>query len=259
MLHFLFKKRNTKLNFSNIGIDIHSHLIPGIDDGANSLETASELVKRMREIGFNKIITTPHIMGGHYPNTPQDIFMGLEALKQILRKDSIDIPISAAAEYFLDEDFLGLLDSEKLLTLPNNHLLVEMSLLSPFDGLSDYLFKIQLKGYTTVLAHPERYIYYHNNYEAYEELKEKGVIFQVNIPSLLGYYGKNVKKIAHRLIKDNMVELLGTDIHHMRHINYINENIDTRELQNILSNHEFQNTALFSEISDKKSPISRGF
>ena len=133
-----------------------------------------------------------------------------------------------------------------LLTLPNNHLLVEMPLLSPFDGLEDYLFKIHLKGYSTILAHPERYIYYHNNYREYEALKEKGVLFQVNILSLLGYYGKYVKKTAHRLVKDNMVELLGTDIHHMRHVNFIRDNIATSDLQKILSNYEFQNTTLFS-------------
>jgi protein-tyrosine phosphatase len=246
MLNFFFKNRLSHLNFSKIGTDIHSHLIPGIDDGANSLETASELVKRMMELGFKKIITTPHIMSGQYPNSPQDILMGLESLKQVLKKDGIDMPISAAAEYFLDDAFLQLLDDDKLLTLPNNHLLVELPLLSPFDGLYDYLFKIQLKGYSTVLAHPERYVYYHNNYEAYEELKEKGVLFQVNVLSLLGYYGKYVKRTAHRLLKDNMVELIGTDIHHIRHINIIKDNITSRELQKIISNHEFQNSTLFN-------------
>lgn len=255
MLSFLFKKRPTNLNLSMIGVDIHSHLIPSIDDGANSMETASELVKRMVDLGFKRIITTPHIMSGQYPNSQQEIFTGLDSLKQWLKRDKIDIPISAAAEYFLDETFLDLLDSDNLLTLPNNHLLVEMSQLSPFDGLSDYLFKIQLKGYSTILAHPERYSYYHNNYGQYEALKEKGVLFQVNILSLLGYYGRHISKIAHRLVKDNMVELLATDIHHMRHVNYINENITSRELQKILSNYEFQNSTLFNEYKNQILPI----
>ena len=246
MINFLFRKRKPPLNLAIIGTDIHSHLVAGIDDGSNSVETSLELMKKMADMGFKKIITTPHVMSGQYPNTSQDILNGLDSLKAALQNADTDMSVLAAAEYFLDEDFLKLLDSKDLLTLPNNHLLVEMSLLSPFDGLDDYLFKIALKGYATILAHPERYVYYHNNYAAYEELKEKGLLFQVNILSLLGYYGTHTQKIAYRLVKDNMVELLGTDIHNMKHANYIKENIVNKEFQNILSKYEFQNSTLFS-------------
>lgn len=256
MLNFFFKSPPLiNLDLSSIGVDIHSHLIAGIDDGADSLETASQLVRRMVDLGFKKIITTPHIMAGHYPNTPKEILTGLKLLRQTLKKDKIDMPVAAAAEYYLDEAFLDILDSGNLLTLPNNHLLVELPMLSPFDGLYNYLFKIQLKGYSTILAHPERYLYFHNHYEEYEKLKEKGVLFQVNILSLLGYYGKHIKNIAHRLVHDNMVELLGTDIHHTRHADYITENITNRELQKILSNHEFQNSVLFNEKKNQISPV----
>lgn len=246
MINFLFQKRKPLLNLSSIGTDIHSHLVAGIDDGSKDIETSLELMKKMEDMGFNKIITTPHVMSGQYPNTSQDILKGLDSLKTALQNADTDVSVLAAAEYFLDEDFLKLLDSKDLLTLPNNHLLVEMSLLSPFDGLYDYIFKIALKGYKIILAHPERYNYYHDNYKEYYRIKEKGVLFQVNILSFLGYYGKNIKKIAYELVKDNMVEVLGTDIHHARHANFIKENINNKEFQNILSKYEFQNSTLFS-------------
>jgi protein-tyrosine phosphatase len=254
-LNFLFKKPQVSLDFSSIGLDIHSHLIPGIDDGAKSLEVSVALIRQMMAMGFTRIITTPHVMSGIYPNTQQDILKGFVSLKRFLQKESIKIPISVAAEYFLDQEFLELLESEPLLTLPNNHLLVEVSQLSVFDGFYDCLFRIQLKGYKIILAHPERYFYYHNNYKAYDDLKSKGVLFQVNVLSLLGYYGKPIKKIAHQLVEDNLVELLGTDIHHKRHTQYIQDNITSRELQKILSNHAFQNSELFSEQTPKASPV----
>jgi protein-tyrosine phosphatase len=256
MFNFFFKNPQINVNFSSIGLDIHSHLIPGIDDGAKSLDESVVLIKHIMNMGFTEIITTPHVMSGNYPNTQQDILDGLASLQYCLKEKSIQIPISAAAEYFLDEEFLELLESEPLLTLPNNHLLVEVSQMAAFDGLNDYLFRIQVKGYKTILAHPERYIYYHNNYEVYETLKDKGVLFQVNILSLLGYYGKHIKQISLQLLKDNMVELLGTDIHHTRHTKYIHENLlNNRELQKILSNYEFQNDTLFIEQIQKTPPV----
>jgi protein-tyrosine phosphatase len=254
-LNFLFKKPLRSLDFSSIGLDIHSHLIPGIDDGAKSLEVSVALIRQMMAMGFTRIITTPHVMSGNYPNTKQDMLEGLASLKRFLQEESIKIPISVAAEYYLEQEFLELLESEPLLTLPNNHLLVEVSKLSAFKGFFDCLFRIQLKGYKIILAHPERYLYYHNNYKVYEDLKSKDVLFQVNILSLLGYYGKNIKKIAHRLVEDNLVELLGTDIHHPRHIQYIQDNITSTDLQKILSNHAFQNNILFNEQTPKVSPV----
>jgi tyrosine-protein phosphatase YwqE len=241
-----FRKKSTQLlGLSGIGVDMHSHLIPGIDDGAKTVEDSITLIRGLQDLGYQKIITTPHIYKEHYPNTKEEILRGLNELRIALKIAKIDIPIEASAEYFMDEHFEDLLERNEILPLSNKYVLVEMSFFGMPPKLEQYIFKIQLKGYIPILAHPERYLFYHNDYEQFEELKAKGVLLQLNILSILGYYGKPIKLIAHKLLKDKLIDLIGTDMHHVGHLEYLKSNLKNNELQQILSKYEFQNANIF--------------
>src|SRR5213075_1701845 len=198
-----FKKKDTPLqDFSLLGADIHSHLLPGIDDGSQNMETSIRLVKGMKELGFKKLITTPHIMWDMYQNTNDIIFEKLDELRTRVKKEELDIEINAAAEYFIDEHVEDLLkQKEPLLSFGNKFVLVEFSMASPPFDLKEVIFEMQLQGYQPVIAHPERYIYLEQNKTFYAELKDTGCLFQLNALSLSGYYGHSVMELAHYLCK----------------------------------------------------------
>ena len=185
---FFFKKKEIPLTdfFPKGFVDIHSHLLPGIDDGAKDLDESIALIEKMSSFGIKNFVTTPHILGDVYPNTPQIINAKLKIVqKELVKRNRIDITIKAAAEYMLDEQFLTLVENDQpLLTLKDNLVLVEMSYFSPPINLYDMLFQLQLKGYKPVLAHPERYNSYHNNFRIFTKLKSAGCLFQLNLLSL---------------------------------------------------------------------------
>ncbi|MEO5996815.1 MAG: CpsB/CapC family capsule biosynthesis tyrosine phosphatase [Chitinophagaceae bacterium] len=214
-----FKKKKVLANFSGISTDMHSHLLPGIDDGSPDVETSIALIRGLMELGYKKFTTTPHIMWDIYQNTHETINAAHTVLKNALKKEKIKVNIRAAAEYFLDDHFDQLLeDKTPLLTIHNNLVLVEFSFVnSPFD-LKEKLFKLQMSGYQPVLAHPERYLYFRDNKEFYNTLKNAGCLFQLNLLSLSNYYGKASTELAHYLIKKEYIDLLGTDLHHERHL-----------------------------------------
>ncbi|PKV65405.1 tyrosine-protein phosphatase YwqE [Polaribacter sp. Hel1_33_96] len=216
-----FKKKKIPLNefFPQGFVDIHSHLLPGIDDGAKDLETSIALIQKMASYGIKNFITTPHILGDVYPNTPEVIKRKLkEVTDELKRRNLLDISISAAAEYMMDEKFTDLIEKEQLLTLKDNLVLVEMSYFSPPINLYEILFQLQLKGYKPILAHPERYNTYHNNFKEYYKLKRAGCLFQLNLLSLTEHYGKHIQKTTEKLLKENMYDFLGTDAHHHQHL-----------------------------------------
>jgi protein-tyrosine phosphatase len=216
-----FKKKKIPLNefFPQGFVDIHSHLLPGIDDGAKDLETSIALIQKMASYGIQNFITTPHILGDVYPNTPEVIKRKLkEVTDELKRRNLLDISISAAAEYMMDEKFTDLIEKEQLLTLKDNLVLVEMSYFSPPINLYEILFQLQLKGYKPILAHPERYNTYHNNFKEYYKLKRAGCLFQLNLLSLTEHYGKHIQKTTEKLLKENMYDFVGTDAHHHQHL-----------------------------------------
>jgi protein-tyrosine phosphatase len=216
-----FKKKKIPLNefFPKGFVDIHSHLLPGIDDGAKDLETSIALIQKMASYGIKNFITTPHILGDVYPNTPEVIKRKLkEVTDELKRRNLLDISISAAAEYMMDEKFTDLIEKEQLLTLKDNLVLVEMSYFSPPINLYEILFQLQLKGYKPILAHPERYNTYHNNFKEYYKLKRAGCLFQLNLLSLTEHYGKHIQKTTEKLLKENMYDFVGTDVHHHQHL-----------------------------------------
>jgi len=223
MFKFLKRQQSSPFRFSNLEVDLHSHLIPGIDDGAQDMEDSLELIQGLHDLGYRKLITTPHIMNDLYPNSPEVIRGGLRNVREALREAGIDVEIEAAAEYLLDEGFTQKLQAGNLLTLPGKRVLVEMSFISAPPTLNDMLFQLQTKGYRPVMAHPERYLYYAQDFDHFRRLKELGCELQVNLLSLTGYYGKPEKKTAQRLLKEGLVDFLGTDLHHIRHLRFLSE------------------------------------
>ncbi len=242
---FSRSKREANPVFSLLGTDMHSHLIPGIDDGSPDLATSVQLVKGMAELGYKKIITTPHIMRDMYKNSPDTILPGLDRLREAVKTKGIEIEINAAAEYFLDEDTEELLkNNKKLLTISGNMVLAEFSLAWQPHNIKDMLFELQMQGYQPVIAHPERYIYLQQNKAFYEELKDAGCYFQLNILSLGGHYGKSVQELAQYLVKKKYYDLAGTDLHHAGHLQALNTPGVTQPLQKLLDSGALKNRDL---------------
>lgn len=239
----LFKK-NRSTTFASVKTDMHSHLIPGIDDGAQNIEESVHLIRGLMEMGYEKIITTPHIYQEYYPNTSGIIRSGLEKLKAHLQEIGMQIEIEAAAEYFMDEHFEQLLKEDDLLTFGDNNVLVEMSFYYETPKVFDYIFQLCSKGYHPILAHPERYIYYAQEFEKYQQFKDRGCLLQMNILSLIGYYGKPVQQNAMRLVKEDLVDLIGTDLHKDRQLQALKAGLSNSKLVKLLESKEFVNVGL---------------
>jgi tyrosine-protein phosphatase YwqE len=223
---FFFKKKITPINelFPEGFVDIHSHLLPGIDDGVKSIEESVNLIKQFREIGIKNIITTPHILGSFWPNTPEIINNKLNFVRKELVKQKIkDVKLNAAAEYLRDEKFMTLLYEKKLLTLRDNYILIELSYVNPPENIFEIIFEIQANGYKPILAHPERYLFYHYKFNNYKKLIDAGCKFQLNLLSLTNYYGSEVNKTAKQLLKNNLIDFLGTDTHNFNHLKYLKQ------------------------------------
>jgi tyrosine-protein phosphatase YwqE len=224
---------------------MHSHLLPGIDDGSPDMETSLQLIRGMTELGFSKLITTPHIMWDMYKNTNEIILGKLELLRAAVKGEGLAVEINAAAEYFLDDYVFGLLkNNEPLLTISGKMVLVEFSLAHPSMSLKDILFEMQMQGYQPIIAHPERYIYLEGNKEFYEELKDIGCLFQLNTLSLSNHYGKSVHELAQYLIKKGYYDLIGTDLHHFRHLDGLSNPALIQSLQKLLDSGKIINAQL---------------
>ena len=211
------------INLSFLRNDIHSHLIPGIDDGSPDMETTIILLKKFIDLGYKKVITTPHIMSDYYKNTPEIILSGLDKVNEEIIKNNLDIEIEAAAEYNLEPEFEDLLEKNNLLTFgTENYLLFELSFFDEPTRLNEIIWKMREKGLSPVLAHVERYGYWHKDYDKIEEMINRGVKLQVNIGSIIGAYGPEVKKVAEKLIEDKVINFVGSDCHHEQHLEMIN-------------------------------------
>lgn len=203
---------------------MHSHLIPGIDDGSPDLETSIRLIRGLMDLGYKKLITTPHVNADIFRNTPGIIRAGQAELNAELKKQGIDIQLSAAAEYLIDDRFVQMLDrDEPLLTLQDRLVLVELSFAVPAINLKEILFNLQLKGYQPVLAHPERYLYFSAGKGWYDQLRDAGCLFQLNLLSFGGYYGPESRQLALYLVKKRYVDFLGTDLHHDKHLEMLQQ------------------------------------
>lgn len=216
---FSKKKQVNHPGFSWLRRDIHSHLLPGIDDGSPDVATSIELLRQLHAAGITEFVCTPHIIQDLFRNTPETIGNALRVLQTAITRAGLEVKIAAAAEYMLDEFFLDAIRSGKdLLTLKENLVLTELPYSIRPANLEEISFEISTSRYQPLLAHPERYGYLHNEKETYARLKELGFQFQLNLLSLTGYYGKNEAAIARFLLKENMIDFVGTDLHHATHL-----------------------------------------
>jgi len=212
----IFKK---KILFKDIWSgtpEMHCHVLPGIDDGAKNIQISEQLIEKYASLGCTKIIATPHTMGGIYNNTPESI---KDAFKSI--NNTFGVTLSYSSEYMIDDNFEKLLKEEKLIPLLNKFLLVEMSFFQPPENLYEQLFQIGSKSFIPIIAHPERYSYYHGSYNTYDELKKRGCLLQLNALSLTKHYGDSIQKIAFKLLEDGLYDFIGTDTHRIDHLEKI--------------------------------------
>lgn len=237
-------KKGPVYDFSSLRVDLHSHLIPGIDDGAKTMEESVALIEALGALGYEKLITTPHIMHDTYRNTPETILGGLEAVRGELRRRGIPVELEAAAEYYLDEHFLELLERGDILTLGDNCVLFETSYAIRPYALHEHIYAIRARGYRPILAHPERYSYLHDSPDEYRRIREMGVFFQLNINSLAGYYSTPVKKAAEWIIDHGLVDFVGTDTHKMRHVDFLSRAQRDPYFQKIFEKNTLLNATL---------------
>lgn len=223
-------------------IDFHSHLLFGIDDGAATFENTLALIKAMNGFGINHFITTPHVMKHVWENTTEIIINRQNEVNMLLKQHDVNVTVKAAAEYLMDDSLLQLLSNEPLLTLKDNYVLVEMSYINPPLQLYDIIFELQLAGYKPVLAHPERYNFYHQKMDEYAKLKKAGCLFQINLLSTVGYYGEGVARTAEHLLKKGMIDFASSDIHHDKHVAAFEGKVlfkDVKPLQEAVNNSVF--------------------
>ena len=238
-----FQRKTIVSDISWLGVDIHSHLLPGIDDGSASMENSVAYIHKLQELGFEKLICTPHIFTDLYPNTPETILPVLDELKGKIKSEGMGVTLDAAAEYMADSSFKA---QPGLLTLPGQHILIEMSYLAETPNIDQIIFELHVQGYKVVLAHPERYLFYHKNFERYQRMKELGCLLQLNLLSVTGYYGKGVKAAAEAILKAGLYDCAGTDLHHERHLAVLEKNVQNGKMYELIGNYEFKNKELFT-------------
>lgn len=242
MLSLFKSKPFLKDLISDNYIDIHSHLLSGIDDGAQSVADTYRLTKALQDFGVMEIITTPHIMHPIWDNTYDQIIAKAQTTKTELEQEGISIPFRTAAEYFIDDHFITLFQSGNLLTLKDNYVLIEISYNNPPIQLYSILFDLQVAGYIPVLAHPERYLFYHKNFDEYKRLKNAGCLFQLNLLAVVGHYNHEVTKTASKLLQKGMYNFVGSDVHHNKHIAAFDQRIllnDVAPLKEAIANNLF--------------------
>lgn len=224
MLSF-FAKKFYLVDYLQGFTDFHNHILPGIDDGSPDLETSLELIDRFKKYGVTSFVHTPHVMNDYYPNTPETIGQALEQLQAVQPQK---IKNHAAAEYMMDQNLLDKLDQEELLKISGNFALVEMSFLQAPINLNEILFTLQNKGNVLMLAHPERYGFFHSsNLSKYHDLKRRGCYFQLNMLSLSDHYGKSIQKIAYKLLENQLIDFISSDTHRIQHL----EKLETIQLK----------------------------
>ena len=235
ILSFLKPKDTSPASVLPIKTDIHSHLIPAIDDGVQSIDESLSVLREMEALGYQKVITTPHTMPGTYDNSPENIYAGLEVMRKAITEAGINIQLEAATEYYLDEAFVALIDSgSPLMTFGKKHVLFETPFMNMPPQLKEVTFKLSMKGYKPVFAHPERYLYLMQSDYLLEELLDRNVILQLNIVALTGCYSKPVQKFAEKLIDMKAVKLVGTDCHNMGHIHLLKEAVKTKYFKKLM-------------------------
>jgi len=242
---FSRKKKQTATAGPPLTVDLHSHLLPAIDDGVRTEEESLQLIRGLMELGFQKFITTPHIYRGQYNNSHQTIFTALEKLKTSIQSNHISVIVEAAAEYFFDEFFFEQLERKEIITFGEDYVLFELAFGVRPTMLEQIVFRLNVLGYKPVLAHPERYTFFQDSkLTELEKLKGAGVFFQLNIMSLNEQYGGRAKAIARELINRNMIDFAGSDIHREVQLKSLSEAMNDKYFDKLLSSGMLKNMNL---------------
>lgn len=231
MIFNLFKSKPSLKELIPQGfVDIHSHILPGIDDGAKNVEESLELISEMKNMKFSKIIATPHTYPGLYNNTNLSIET---SYKNLISRLTHDLEINFSSEYMLDESLIEKANKRTLLCLKDNYVLFELGFINAPNNIYEIIFELQRKNYKLILAHPERYLYLYDSHHL-NELKKRGIFFQLNLLSVTGYYGHKVFKFSEYLLKNNLIDFCGTDIHSLNQVKEIeNSKVKSKQINQI--------------------------
>jgi protein-tyrosine phosphatase len=235
--------------FVKLKADLHSHLIPGIDDGSANMAESMEMIRELQRLGYRKLITTPHIMSDAYRNTPEGIRAGLQKLREAVASEGLEIELDAAAEYYIDDGFAATMGTRELLTFGGDkrYLLVETSYVAKPMNMHDVIFELITKGYTPILAHPERYQYLWGE-DAVEEVRlmaNRGMKIQVNLTSFGGRYSKRATTIARDLAQADLIDFIGTDLHRPAQLDTLRKTYQgSKEIRNLIESGRLLNSSL---------------
>lgn len=246
---WLFNRKIKEIaDISWLKTDIHSHVIPGIDDGAATMEDSLQLVGEMSKLGYKKMIVTPHVRFGSFENDTDTFDKRLEQLQEAVEQAGINMQFEIGAEHTIDDNFRELFKINKLKTFTNGHILIEFPFMNMPAHWKELIFDLQIAGYKLILAHPERYVaYLPYNKNIIDELKDRDILFQMNITSLAGFYGKDVQKFAKYLVQKNYVDVVGSDLHNMRHIGYLQQAIHNKDVYNLINSRRLINNKFYSD------------
>lgn len=244
------KKLNDFLHhkhFENpVDVEFHNHLIFGVDDGCETIEQSVDLLAGFANMGMRKVITSPHIMGDFYKNSPQNLLLLRNTIRKELAAQNIQIEFECVAEYLIDDLFEPKIHSGELLCFGSKqkYVLVELPFMNEPPNIKTVLFELQIAGYTPVLAHPERYLYFTHKKQHYHNLKDQGIIFQLNMLSTIGYYGKPVYELADYLVQNNLIDMVGSDTHRMQHQELLKEAYKSKLFYKLTTQTELLNKFL---------------
>lgn len=251
MFFFNRSKKTAYTDFGEVALDMHSHLVPGVDDGAQNVTDSITLITGLADLGFEHLITTPHTLLDIHPNTKDTLKSGYDLLEGNIPNH---IPLTLSSEYYLDEQFQQQLNKNELMPFKGNRVLIEFSQISLPQNLEEVIFDLVIKGYQPVLAHPERYLFFHQKLDYFTRLKEMSVELQVNALSLTMHYGKNIKAVAEKLIEKDLIDFIGTDLHHIHHLSALKEVPKTKHFERLVKSGTLKNKEL---ISLDTNPSSR--
>ncbi len=195
-------------------IDIHSHIIPNVDDGARSVEETFNILKEAQEAGFTDVILTSHFLLNYYETNAQELIFWKEKLQEVLKKQGTKINLHSGMEIYITNQMEELLEDKKILTLANSgYMLIELPLATNVKYFDYVVYYLEAKGIKPIIAHPERYKCVQKDPDIVEEYIEKGCLIQCNYGSIVNLYGREAEKTIKTLLKKNQVHFLGSDVH----------------------------------------------
>ena len=219
---------------NQILVDVHGHWLPYVDDGVKSTDEALQVIRGLVKMGYQKLIATPHINNQFPDNNPEKLVYSFYQIAQEASRSRIDVKLGIAAEYMLDSGFDKHLAARNLLTLDDKTVLIEFPTFQTPPNIEEVLFELQICGYKPLLAHPERYSFFHSDLSRYEKLKELGCLFQLNLLSFAPNQNDHIRNAASKLLNCDWYEYIGTDIHSPEQLKYLTK----IRLRHTFSNNE---------------------